>query len=213
MQYIYMNKTYMHRLFDAYMGGKLQLKVAFLDVDGTLTDDSWRRYYLDKHNYTKYQQKCMGDELKNNVINDIQENSYDFLFITSGRNFQYANDLYNILPEPMRLKIMGMYMRQPIVDKYISSLTIKMNAQVMAIRYLRQEFLCRLLEIYAANILELDDPKSRHNKFAILVDVWDDDERAKYLNINEKGELSKDMANISSTGLVSIKFNQFYLVK
>lgn len=128
---------------------------AFIDLDGTITDDSKRKKFAEKQLFELYQNLCLTDLLKHTVIENIMQMNYDFLWILSGRNADFLVHTLSMLPIDFSNKVVGAVMRG--YNDLDPNKVLKEKGM---------EFFSEYMKCFEKD----------NNDITVLMDIWDDNE-------------------------------------
>lgn len=186
--------------------GNVDFNIAILDIDGTLTNDEHRRHYIkerEKPDYTSYQMECIHDTLNDAILNSIAGKEYNFVFLVSGRYYEYLDITINQIcssPAGLRMfgKLVGVNMRSsPLIG------TVQLK------KYGIQRCMNTLEDVYFDVAAAMPDGLKELSERRLICywDMWDDDIRCKQFATNS--------SSLLYTGLYhNIQFfaNQYYNV-
>lgn len=128
---------------------------AIIDIDNTLTNDVKRAKYRETQNWNTYQKLCLTDIINVNIISSIIDCGYDFIWLSSGREFDYLFPTLERMPSQFKNIVIGASMRTS--DDIRSNLLIKENG-IAALKSLINQYI---------------NDTINHK---ILLDIWDDNE-------------------------------------
>ena len=156
------------------------IRIAYVDIDGTLTDDNHRKHFLKENehpDYISYQMECVHDPLNEKVCSFINDKEYDFIILLSGRYYDYLDvtlDQLSTSEEGLKIydKLIGVNMRSTSV---IGTVPLKQLGIRRGMHFLENVY----ADICACEDRELWDVLSR--RLVCHWDVWEDFIRLKQL--------------------------------
>lgn len=141
---------------------------AIVDIDNTLTNDAKRAKYRESKNWSTYQKLCLTDTVNKKIVESIIDCGYDFIWLSSGREFDYLFPTLEKMPLPFKNIVIGASMRTS--DDIRSNLIIKENG-IAALKSLIHQYI---------------NDTINHK---ILLDIWDDNEavlkQSTHMSIDE----------------------------
>ena len=141
---------------------------AIIDIDNTLTNDVKRAKYRETQNWSTYQKLCLTDTVNKKIIESIIDCGYDFIWLSSGREFDYLLPTLERMPSQFKNIVIGAGMRT--TGDFKSNLIIKENS----------------IDVFKSLINRYTDETIGHK---ILLDIWDDNEavlkQSTHMSIDE----------------------------
>lgn len=135
--------------------GIYHISGAIIDIDNTLTNDAKRAKYRENKNWSTYQKLCLTDTININIVNSIINCDYDFIWLNSGREFDYLLPTLEKMPLQFKNIVIGASMRTN--GDIRSNLIIKENG-IAALKSLINQYVNETIG------------------HKILLDIWDDNE-------------------------------------
>lgn len=148
--------------------GIYHISGAIVDIDNTLTNDAKRAKYRESKNWSTYQKLCLTDTVNKKIVESIIGCGYDFIWLSSGREFDYLFPTLERMPSQFKNIVIGAGMRT--TGDFRSNLIIKENS----------------IDVFKSLINQYTDETIGHK---ILLDIWDDNEavlkQSAHMSIDE----------------------------
>lgn len=144
--------------------GIYHISGAIVDIDNTLTNDAKRAKYRETKNWNTYQKLCLTDTVNKKIVESIIDRGYDFIWLISGREFDYLLPTLERMPLPFKNIVIGASMRTN--NDIRSNLIIKENG-IAALKSLIHQYTNEAIG------------------HKILLDIWDDNEAVLEQSLNE----------------------------
>ena len=138
-----------------FMDKSFNICAAIVDIDNTITNDKQRAKYREAQNWPVYQKLCLTDTINTKIVDSIIDCGYDFIWLSSGREFDYLFPTLEKMPLRFKSIVVGATMRN--YGDFSSNLDIKKNGY----------------EVFKFMVNNYADESIKHQ---IILDIWDDNE-------------------------------------